>query len=279
MHTTKAKVMSCLLAAALPISAPTVSADIVGARFSGTISAVYENLGELPISSTDVLHGHLVIDTSTTSRTNPGAPYADYAVSSGAQISVYIGGKEFRKPLDFINVTNDRATYTSDSVMYLDRFFVSGGNANLPSSDLMQLWMDESHMNVIPTLLSSLSIPVPLDLDVSLTNGASAWLVYAPEIQVAGSLLSFEPFDPPVMLQELLADATAARLSKGLINKIKLARTYHEAGDAEAASAVLADFVVSVRNMITPKKPRISAVVGSRLIADAEAIRSAVQFM
>ena len=125
----------------------------------------------------------------------------------------------------------------------------------------------------------SLAAPVPLDLDLGLTNGVNSWVVYAPEIQVAGSLLSFEPFDPTVMLQELLADVVAARLSKGLINKIKLARTYYEAGDAEAASAVLADFVASVRNMIGSKKPRLSVVVGSQLIADAEALRSAVQFM
>ena len=73
MRAMTANVLRVLLAAVLPTFATTAPADIVGASFSGTASVVYENIGGVPISSTDVLHGHLVIDTSQATRTNPGA--------------------------------------------------------------------------------------------------------------------------------------------------------------------------------------------------------------
>lgn len=72
----------------------------------------------------DLLRGYLIIDTSRVELITPGAPYANYSVSDGAHIAIYIAGDEFKRSIDYINITDDRLIHAPDN-LYLDRFFVS----------------------------------------------------------------------------------------------------------------------------------------------------------
>lgn len=252
---------------------PAAEAETVGASFTAIVITVYENPSGPAISIGDLLRGHLVVDTSKAEIMAPGVPYANYAISGGAHISIYIGGKEFRRSIDYINVTNDRLIHTPDN-LYLDRFFVSSDPTYVPEEGI-QLWLDEESRGEVPNLLSSTDIPVPLSLDWSLAT-TTAWVLYTPEIRVAGWLTSFEALDARAMLQRLAADAAGLGPGKTLANKANLAQTYHATNDTQATCAVLTDFVDSVRRFVGLKKPKILYLDASRLIADGEAIKTAI---
>jgi hypothetical protein len=82
--------------------------------------------------------------------------------------------------------------------------------------------------------------------------------------------------DPVVLLEELRAAVTGVGPGKSLVNKLTLAQAYYAAGDIPATCAVLTDFVSTVQQMASGKKPKLSPAIAAELTADAEEIMRAI---
>lgn len=82
--------------------------------------------------------------------------------------------------------------------------------------------------------------------------------------------------DPGALLQQLATDVTGVGPGTSLADKVALAQTYYTVSDIPATCAVLTDFVSQVGSLTHGKKPKLPTELASELIADAEAIMTAI---
>jgi hypothetical protein len=95
-----------------------------------------------------------------------------------------------------------------------------------------------------------------------------------PSLGLSIAFVVTQDSDPAALLEELAADVTGVGPGESLANKVKLAQVYYAANDIQATCAVLTGFVAEVRAQRGKKK--ISATLADQLIADAQAIMTAI---
>ncbi len=242
------------------------SGAISTANFTVEVNAVNRNSSGLPVAVGDSLNGSIVLDTSKAVDSTPGAPYADYVVNGGAFVSIVINGAIFTKPIDLVSVTNDRLISPPNN-FFLDRFFANAGDINVFGSDGIQFWIDQQTTDVVPTLLGTRKIPVPLSLNLQLAT-ANTFIFRSSEFDIQGSFTTFAANDPTTLLQQLAADVAGVGPTT-LADKVRQARVYYM-----ATCTVLTNFVKQVKTLRAKKK--LTSAKANELIAEAQAIKDSI---